>query len=122
VVLDEANDRLLALVINLPLLEEARYWYRKRFWIEPMFGDIKGNGFDLQTSRLRHPERIMRLMPAVALADLWLLFLGVTAVITKLAKLVDRINRRERSLFTIGRQTLYRLLRLDQPIIVSSLP
>ena len=61
-------------------------------------------------------------MLAVALAYLWLLFLGVTAVITNLAKLVDRTDRRDRSLFTIGRQTLNRLLRLDEPIIVSFLP
>lgn len=119
---DTANDRLLALVTNLPLLEEARYWYRKRYWIEPLFGDIKGHGFDLQTSRLCHPERLSRLMLAVALAYLWLLFLGVTAVITGVAKLVDRTDRRDRSLFTIGRQMLNRLLKLDQPIVVSFLP
>jgi hypothetical protein len=103
-------------------LEEARYWYRKRSWIEPVFGDIKGHGFDLQNSRLRHPQRISRLMLAVALAYLWLLFLGVTAVITKVAKLVDRTDWRDCSLFTIGRQTLDRLLRLDQPIIVCFFP
>ncbi len=106
----------------MPLFEEARYWYRKRFWIEPVFGDIKGHGFDLQTSHLRHPERVSRLTLAVALAYLWLLSLGVTAVITKLAKLVDRTDRRDRSLFTIGRQTLNRLLKLDQPIVVSFFP
>jgi hypothetical protein len=119
---DQANNRLLALVTNFPLLEEARYWYRKRFWIEPVFGDFKGHGFDLQTSRLRHPERISRLMLAVALAYLWLLFLGVAAVITNRAKLVDRTDRRDRSLFTIGRQTLNRLLKLDEPIVVSFFP
>lgn len=119
---DEANNRLLALVTNLPLFEEARYWYRKRFWIEPVFGDIKGHGFDFQTCRLRHPERISRLILAVALAYLWLLFLGVTAVLTNLAKLVDRTDRRDRSLFTIGRQWLNRLLKLDKPIPVSFYP
>jgi hypothetical protein len=119
---DETNHRLLALVTNLPLLEEARYWYRKRFWIEPVFGDIKGHGFDLQTSRLRHPQRVSRLMLAIALAYLWLLFLGVAAIITGLAKLVDRTDRRDRSLFTIGRQILNRLSKLDEPIVVSFLP
>jgi hypothetical protein len=119
---DEENDRLLPLATNLPLLEEALYWYDKRFWIEPLFGDIKGHGFDLQTNRLRHPERVSRLMLAVALAYLWLFFLGVTAVITGNDKLVDRTDRRDRSLFTIGRQWLNRLLKLDKPIVVSFLP
>lgn len=119
---DEKNDRLLPLATNLPLLEEARYWYGKRFWIEPLFGDIKGHGFDLQTSRLRDPERVSRLMLAVALAYLWLFFLGVAAVITGNDKLVDRTDRRDRSLFTIGRQWLNRLLKLDKPIVVSFFP
>lgn len=119
---DEKNQRLLPLVTNLPLPEEAQYWYRHRPWIEPLFGDIKGHGFDFQTCRLRHPERISRLMLAVALAYLWLCFLGVTAILTGQAKLVDRTDRRDRSLFTLGRQWLNRLLKLDKPIIVSFLP
>jgi hypothetical protein len=119
---DEKNQRLLPLVTNLPLPEEAQYWYRHRPWIEPLFGDVKGHGFDFQTCRLRHPERIARLMLAVALAYLWLCFLGVTATLTGQAKFVDRTDRRDRSLFTIGRQLLNRYLKLDKPIIVSFLP
>jgi hypothetical protein len=67
--------------------------------------------------RLRHPERIARLMLAVALAYLWLCSLGVRLI--HRAKLVDRTGRRDRSVFTIGRQRLNRLLKLDQPIPVS---
>lgn len=119
---DDKNQRLLPLVTNLPLPEEAQYWYHHRPWIEPLFGDIKGHGFDFQTCRLRHPERISRLMLAVALAYLWLCFLGVTATLTGQAKLVDRTDRRDRSLFTLGRQWLNRLLKLDKPFIVSFLP
>jgi hypothetical protein len=119
---DEANHRLLALVTNLPLLHEARSWYRKHFWIEPVFGDIQGHGFDLQTSGLRHPVRMSRLILAVALVYLWLLFPGVAAVITHIAELVDRTDRRDCSLFTISRKTLNRLLKLDEPIVVSFFP
>jgi hypothetical protein len=39
---DEANHPLLVPVTNLPMLQEARSWNRKRFRIEPAFGDIKG--------------------------------------------------------------------------------
>ena len=119
---DETNDRLLALVTNLDLPEETLYWYSRRFWTEPLYGDIKGHGFDLQTSRLRHPERIAQLMLAVALAYLWLFALGVIAVFTGNHKLVDRTDRRDRSLFTIGRQWLNRRLKLDQDILVSFWP
>jgi hypothetical protein len=92
--------------VAFELFEEARYWYRKRPWIEPLFGDMKGHGFDFQTSRLRHPERLSRLMLAVALAYLWLCFLGSVALIWGRAKWVDRSDRRDRSIFTIGRQWL----------------
>jgi hypothetical protein len=119
---DERHQRVVALVTNLPLPEEAQYWYRQRPWIEPLFGDLKGHGFDFQTCRLRHPERISRLMLAIALAYLWLCFLGVTATLLGQAKLVDRTDRRDRSLFTIGRQWLNRLLKLDKPILVSFCP
>jgi hypothetical protein len=61
-------------------------------------------------------------MLAVALAYLWLCFLGVMALLTGSAKLVDRTDRRDRSLFTIGRQWLNRLLKLDKPILVSFCP
>lgn len=119
---DERHQRCVPLVTNFELFEEARYWYRKRPWIEPLFGDMKGHGFDFQTSRLRHPERLSRLMLAVALAYLWLCFLGSVALIWGLAKWVDRTDRRDRSIFTIGRQWLNYLLKLDKPIPVGFTP
>lgn len=119
---DDQHDRLLPLVTNLPVPEEARYWYRKRFWIEPLFGDLKGHGFDWQTCRLRDPQRIARLMLAIALAYLWLVYLGVTAIIIGQTKWVDRTDRRDRSVFTIGRQWLNRRLKLDQSIPVGFCP
>jgi len=119
---DDHHQRLLPLVTNLSGPDETRYWYDKRFWIEPLFGDIKGHGFDLQKSRLQHPDRIERLMLAVSLAYLWLCFLGSLTLMFGLAKWVDRSDRRDRSIFTIGRQWLNRLLKLDRPILVGFCP
>jgi len=119
---DDNNDRLVPLVTDLPLPQEARYWYTKRFWIEPLFGDIKGHGFDLQTSRLRDPARVSRLMVPISLAYLWLCFLGSLALMTGQAKWVDRTDRRDRSIFTIGRQWLNRLLKLDKVFLVGFCP
>ena len=90
---DTKNNRLVPLVTNLALADEVVYWYAKRPWIEPLFGDIKGHGFDLQTCRIRHPERIDRLILAVSLAYLWLCFLGSVAILTGRTKLVDRSDR-----------------------------
>ena len=119
---DEPQQRLVVLVTNLSTPDEALYWYKKRYWIEPLFGDIKGHGFDLQTSRLRHPERLSRLMLAIALAYLWLCFLGLFALLIGQAKLVDRSDRRDRSIFTIGRLWLKRRLKLDLDFPVAFCP
>jgi transposase len=119
---DSKHHRLLPVVTNLELPQEVAYWYAKRPGIEPLFGDVKGHGFDLQTCRLRHPERVCRLMLAVALAYVWLCFLGSIALMTGLNKLVDRTDRRDRSLFTIGRLWLNRLLKLDKSILVGFFP
>lgn len=119
---DNKHQRLLPIVTNLDLPEEVTYWYSQRAWIEPLFGDIKGHGFDLQTSRLHHPQRLNRLMLAVALAYLWMCFLGATAIMFGRAKFVDRTDRRDRSVFTIGRLWLNRLLKLDKPILVGFCP
>jgi hypothetical protein len=40
-------------------------YYRYRMWIEERFGDLKGNGFDLQSTMLRHFSRFSRLTLAL---------------------------------------------------------
>ncbi len=119
---DEGHQRVVPIVTNFDLPQEVRRWYRKRPWIEPLFGDLKGHGFDFQTSRYRHPGRLARLMLAVALAYLWLCYLGSMALVSGMSKFVDRTDRRDRSIFTIGRQWLKRLLKLDKPIPVGFFP
>jgi len=119
---DDKRNQLLPLVTDLALPDEVQAWYPKRFWTEPLYGDCKGHGFDFQSSRLCHPERLAQLMLAIALAYLWMLFLGAWAFITGNDKFVDRSDRRDRSLFTIGRQWLSRLLKLDKPLRVGFCP
>jgi hypothetical protein len=45
-------------------------------WIEETFGDLKGNGFDLESTHLRHILRLSRLTLAVVLLYVWLLAFG----------------------------------------------
>ncbi|HFD31588.1 MAG TPA: hypothetical protein ENJ28_02580 [Gammaproteobacteria bacterium] len=63
------------LVSNFSTGKEAVYWYRKRFRIETLFSDIKGRGFNLHKSGLRDPKRVDRLLIAVALAYIWMIYL-----------------------------------------------
>jgi hypothetical protein len=55
-------------VTNLDTLDEAKRWYGKRFQIETLFSDFKSRGFNLQESRLKDPQRVNRLMLALAIA------------------------------------------------------
>lgn len=60
------------LASNLPRAKEAFSSYKRRMWIEEMFADFKGHGFDLESTQLRHFERLSRLTLAVAMLYVWL--------------------------------------------------
>lgn len=96
--------------------------YRRRMWIEEMFGDMKKHGFDLEASHLRHFLRLSRLTLAVCLLYLWLVALAEHAIAHQLTDAVDRTDRRDLSLFRIGWDFLERLLALFDPIPPVSVP
>jgi hypothetical protein len=90
------------LATNLPDLPMALRFYRRRMWIEEMFGDLKKHGFDLERTMLRHFERLSRLTLAVALLYVWLMSIGTRTVRDGLRNVVDRTDRRDLSIFQIG--------------------
>ena len=49
------------LATNLPDLSMTLRFYRRRMWIEEMFGDMRDHGFDLEQTLLRHFGRLSRL-------------------------------------------------------------
>jgi len=122
VVWNEADQACMYLVTCFPLLEETLYWYERRFWIEPMFRDDKSMGFNLQDSRLRDPERMLRLLLILCIAYLWIMFLGCLAILSNCIRLIDRIDRYDCSLFTYGLRWLRRLLKTDSYIPVRFCP
>jgi len=119
---NEREKEAIYLVSSFLLPQETAWWYRHRPRIEPFFRDEKSKGFHLQLSHLRHPERMARLILVVAVAYLWLMYLGTLALLGGLQRLVDRKRRRDCSLFTIGYEWLRRLLKLDKPIPVRFFP
>ena len=66
----ESEPWLLA--TNLSAVRETQKLYAVRMWIEEMFADFKGHGFDLEASRLDHFLRLSRLTLAVALLYVWI--------------------------------------------------
>jgi len=98
------------LATNLPDASMTLRYYRRRMWIEEMFGDFKKHGFDLETTMLRHVPRLSRLTLAVAFLYTWLLSVGSRTIRAGLRHLVDRKDRRDLSLFQIGLRFIDRKL------------
>ena len=90
--------------------------YARRMWTEELYGDLKGHGFDLGTTRVHGPRRLEALVLGVALVYVWLLVLGAKTVKRGQRNLVDRKGRRDHSYFRIGWDFLEHRLRLGLPI------
>ncbi len=86
--------------------------YALRMHIEQSFRDDKSGGFDMAHTKLSHPERLDRLLLAVAIATLWCHELGehVLAQGEVARRHIDPGPTRELSLFQLGLRWLKRCL------------
>jgi hypothetical protein len=107
------------LATNLVCPQATRHAYKRRMWIEETFGDMKGNGFDLESTHLRHFLRLSRLTLAVVLLYVWLIAFGSQVIKSGKRHLVDRRDRRDHSIFRIGRNMVERLLTNGSTIHIS---
>lgn len=114
---DETEPWLLT--TNLPALPLVLQAYRRRMWLEETFGDLKGHGFDLEATHLRHFLRLSRLTLAVSFLYVWLVLSGARVIKFGLRHLIDRKDRRDLSLFRIGRDFIERRLHMQQTVNVS---
>lgn len=96
--------------------------YKVRMWVEEMYGDLKGHGFDLETTHLIDADRISRLVLAACWSFVWLITLGTWVVKRGLRHIVDRKDRRDKSYFRIGWDWTEHCLRLGLPLRVQIRP
>jgi hypothetical protein len=96
--------------------------YRIRMWIEEMFGDMKGHGFDLEATHLADAERISPLVLAVCLTFVWFITLGSWVVKRGFRHLIDHKSRRDKSYFRLGWDWIERCLRLNHPVPIRFIP
>jgi Transposase DDE domain len=113
----EKDPWLLATSLESP--QATRKAYQRRMWIEESFGDMKSNGFDLESTHLRHFSRLSRLTLAVVLLFVWLLAFGSHVIKSGQRHLVDRCDRRDHSLFRIGRNMAERLITNGENLKIS---
>lgn len=117
---DQANP--VYLITNQTSVQAAQRLYRRRMWIEALFGDLKRNGFCLEHTRLRSPERLSRLVLVIALLYLWIVALGESLIRTNQTHLVDRSDRIDLSIFRLGWDFLERCITFDDPLPICWIP
>lgn len=116
----EAEPWLLA--TNLPAPRLALHVYGRRMWVEELFGDLKGHGFHLASTHLRHVARLARLTLAVVLLYLWLVSTGTRVIKNSQRYLVDRAERRDLSIFQIGLRWVERRVTNARPVLIHLCP
>jgi hypothetical protein len=89
---------------------------RKRFWIEPFFRDWKSYGFDLECSKLVHPERLKTLLLGLATATLWMMYLGQWVIKSGRRTLLEARHKQDYSIFRLGRDYALRSQWFDWPL------
>ena len=94
--------------------------YAVRMDIEQSFKDDKSGSFDIDHTRLFHPDRLERLLLAVAIATLWCHEVGQFVLFTgeAMRRLIDPAYSRELSVFQLGLRWINRCLA----VLLDSLP
>lgn len=113
------------LITNLEDAYEACGYYRRRFRIETFFSDQKSRGFHIHKSHLADPARLSRLLIAACLAYIWMIVQGLCVLAEGKLALIDRGDRRDKSLFRLGLDWLKYVLKhsIDfQPVFLFRLP
>ena len=110
------------LATNFSTFRKTNRFYKKKMWLDEMFGDFKSNGADLEKSRLRHFLRLSRLTLVVALLYVWLVAFGSTTIKKGERHLVDRADRKDLSVYRIGYDMFERCLINNLPIKIRDSP
>lgn len=113
---DAAEDEPWYLIADQPGQRRILRTYRKRMWIEEMFGDDKDNGFALEETHLRDPARLSRLILGVCIAFVYFITLGSWLVKRGWRSLIDKKSRRDKSYFRLGMDWFRQHMRFGKPL------
>jgi hypothetical protein len=98
--------------------EEACRFYEKRFRIETFFSDQKSRGFHSHKSPISDVQRLSRLLIAVCLAYIWIVYLGSVCEKDRWRHIIHRSKRCDLSRFQLGLRLLEYFLNEELPIPV----
>lgn len=94
----------LYLLSNMDWVKDVMDYYRHRFSIETLFGDIKSRGFNGHKTRIKNQEMIHNLLIVICLAYLLCFAIGLESASFKhlLAKVLRKDRIHQYSCFCIG--------------------
>ena len=105
-------DDPIYLLSNFELSYTTALYYKKRWSIETLFGDIKSRGFNIHKSKLTDPQRVAKLLIIICLAYILVFRLGQNEQNSPWIAKVTRKDRTDLSIFTIGKKLVeYCLLK-----------
>lgn len=99
---DKNYHKPLFLLSNLELAFDAYDYYKKRFAIETLFGDLKSRGFNIHLSKIDQPKRLARLLIAVCVAFLITWAAGKADNLEDIKPLIMDKKKNSLSVFQIG--------------------
>ena len=107
--------------------DQAATWrtiriYKTRMWTEEMYGDMKGHGFDLESTHLQGLDRLSRLVLGVCLVYVWFISLGSWVIKNGYRHWIDRKDRRDKSYFRLGWDWLERCFAQGQSLRLRFVP
>jgi hypothetical protein len=94
------------LITSMELPHLACHYYKKRFKIETLFGDLKSRGFNVHRTKVSDPERVGNLLMLACLAFILVLCFGINAPDLPYYAKFCRKDRCDCSVFTLGARAL----------------
>jgi hypothetical protein len=115
---DAHEAQPLSLLTNLSDAAQAVRHYLWRAHSETRFSDQKSRGVRIDKRHSADPKRLARLVIAVCLAYIWIIYLGAIARRDGWVPIIHCPDRCDLSLFQLGLRLLHHLLKEDRPIPV----
>lgn len=113
---DDEDECVRYRVTNRPANGFTLRWTRIRSWVEGLFRDYKSGGFQLDKTRLEHPDRLNHLLLVMAVATLWFVAIGRRLVKMGQRQEIDSARQRSHTYFQIGWSWLKKQLNFHRPL------
>ena len=116
---DRKQKEPIYLLSNFELTFELAHYYKKRWSIETMFGDIKSRGFNIHKSKVSDAQRVAKLLIVICLAYILVFKLGEQEYGGTFKSKITAKHKNYLSIFTYGKKLIEYCLKRSIQIYFS---